>query len=480
MEPSKYQTHIYEKVAQAPQTSLIIDALAGSGKTTTIVKSLDFISPNESVLFCAFNKHIADELALRAPAHVSASTLHSLGLSNIRSGFRKVKVNKWKNSEILNDFFPDPRKLRDAVEKKNALIDRLTSEKIISLAKANLCPPSIALAAHYGEFAEERHVSAAIAAIERATEVEKLGVDFDDMIYLCAIEFVKCEKFTTIVVDEAQDLNESQISMLLKSRMSVSSRIIAVGDPFQSIYGFRGASGAAMQTLSAATQALELPLSICYRCATNVVKSAQKFVPQIEWWENSPAGIVDSMKYDKMLDALHPGDYVLCRVNAPLFSIALNLIKRNIKPTLRGKDLAKQLSSLARRLCKNGETLSEFAQTINEWRSKQLENVESQSKRSDVIDRAEVLLICAAAAGSPSATADFIESLFEESRNSVTLSSIHRAKGLEADRVFWLQFALKPEKLLDWELPIEQINLPYVATTRAKRELYYVELPKQS
>jgi len=480
MTPSKYQLEIYTQVERSPQTSLVVDALAGSGKTFTIVKSLDFISDRESVLFCAFNKHIADELALRAPAHVSASTLHSLGLSNIRSEFRKVRVNKWKNSELLNDFFPDPRKLHDKVEKKNALIDRLVTEKLISLAKANLCPPSIELAAHYGEFAEERHVIAASAAIERAVEVEKFGVDFDDMIYLCAIGFVKCEKFTTVIVDEAQDLNESQIAMLLKSRMSNSSRIIAVGDPWQSIYGFRGASGESMKTLSAATQALELPLSICYRCASNIVKSAQKFVPQIEWWENSPAGIVSEMKYDKMLDTLHPDDYVVCRINAPLFSIALNLIKRNIKPTLRGKDLAKQLSSLARKLSKNGESLSEFRQTVESWRDKQLSGLESQSKRSDIIDKAEVLLICASAAESPSQTADFIESLFEESRNSVTLSSIHRAKGLEAERVFWLQFALKPEKLLDWELPIEQVNLPYVATTRAKRELYYVELPKQS
>lgn len=480
MTPSKYQTRIYEEVSQSPQTSLIIDALAGSGKTTTIVSSLDFIKPSESVAFVAFNKHIADELSQRAPAHVTASTLHSLGLSNIRQEFRKVRVNKWKNAELLNEFFPDPRALRDAGEKKNAFIDRLIAEKLISLAKANLCPPSVELAAHYGEFAEERHVSAANATLERATEVEKLGVDFDDMIYLCAVGFVKCEKFTTIVVDEAQDLNESQIAMLLKSRMNDSSRIIAVGDPWQSIYGFRGASGEAMRTLSAATQALELPLSICYRCAINVVKSAQKFVPQIEWWENSPPGIVSEMKYDKMLDALRPDDYVLCRINAPLFSIALNLIKRNIKPTLRGKDLAKQLSSLARKLCKNGETLNEFCQAVDSWRDKQLSGLESQSKRSDIIDRAEVLYICARAAGSPSATADFIESLFEENRNSVTLSSIHRAKGLEAERVFWLQFALKPEKLLEWELPIEQINLPYVATTRAKRELYYVELPKQS
>lgn len=484
MTDSKYQLAIFSHIESSPKSSLIVKALAGAAKTTTALKLLNYIRPTESVLYCAFGKDTADTLEARLPdevkRYVSASTLHSQGLSNIRNEFRKVRVNKWKVATLLDECFPDPRKVHDKVEKKNALIDRLVTEKLVSLAKANLCEPSIELAGHYGDFAEERHVQAATRCIERATEIEKFGVDFSDMIYLNAIGFVRQEKFTSIVVDESQDLDKGQIAMILKSRFNDSSRVIAVGDPKQSIYGFRGAAGDSMQLLADAINADELPLSICYRCAKQIVAHAQRFVPEIEWWEDSPTGVVASMKYDEMLDSLKPGDYVLCRINAPLFSIALNLIKRNIKPQLRGKDLAKQLSSLAQKLCRNGESQSEFAASVSQWRDKQLEGIESQTKRTEIIDRAEVLLICASAAGSPSQTSAFIESLFEESRNAVTLSSIHKAKGLEAERVFWLQFALKSEKLLDWELPIELTNIPYVATTRAKRELYYVELPKES
>jgi hypothetical protein len=43
----------------------IIDAVAGSGKTTTIVESVGFIDPSKRVLFCAFNNSIAKEIASR-------------------------------------------------------------------------------------------------------------------------------------------------------------------------------------------------------------------------------------------------------------------------------------------------------------------------------------------------------------------------------------------------------------------------------
>jgi len=476
MKYSKYQQAIFEHL-QNSQQSLLIAALAGSGKTSTIVHALNYIHKSERVLFCAFNKHIAEELEGRVPFHVDVKTLHSLGYSNIRRSFPKVKLNKEKNSEILDTFFTNPRNIHDKTEKKNAIADRKIVERLVSLAKATLSEPSIGLAEYYGDVAFERHVEAAKRCLEEATNVGKYGVDFDDMIYLCAIDFVTCEPFTTIMVDESQDLNESQIAMLLKSRRSPDSRVVAVGDSHQSIYGFRGASSDAIKILGEQTGAVTLPLSICYRCAKHIVEQAQKFVPAIEWWEDSPQGVVADVNHKQMLDILRPGDYVVCRINAPLFSVALKLIERNKKPQIRGKDLGKHLAELADRLSKN-ETYDEFVDAVLRWRDTQIQRADSQSKCVEIDDCANVLILCARAAGSPAKTRKFIDNLFADKYDPVVLSSIHKAKGLEAERVFWIKYGLKTERLLDWEIQVETVNIPYVAVTRAKRELYYVTLPK--
>ena len=98
MKPSKYQESIFDFVKNGTGNA-IVDAVPGSGKTTTIVKALEFIPPNLDVLFCAFNKHIADELKTRVPANCSVGTLNSLGwqICLKRVGYIKLNVNKVDN-----------------------------------------------------------------------------------------------------------------------------------------------------------------------------------------------------------------------------------------------------------------------------------------------------------------------------------------------------------------------------------------------
>ena len=75
---------------------------------------------------------------------------------------------------------------------------------------------------------------------------------------------------------------------------------------------------------------------------------------------------------------------------------------------------------------------------------------------------------------------DKINEYISASDNCIKLSTIHRAKGLEADRVFILNFNelpyFKPNQKY-WEREQEQ-NLKYVAVTRAMEELYLVKSEK--
>ncbi len=73
-----------------------------------------------------------------------------------------------------------------------------------------------------------------------------------------------------------------------------------------------------------------------------------------------------------------------------------------------------------------------------------------------------------------------IEELFSTTKSGVTLSTVHKAKGLENDRVFILRpdlLPLKRENQQPWE-KMQELNLKYVAITRAKKALFFVEANK--
>ena len=74
-----------------------------------------------------------------------------------------------------------------------------------------------------------------------------------------------------------------------------------------------------------------------------------------------------------------------------------------------------------------------------------------------------------------------IDSLFADSAACCRLSTVHKAKGLEAPRVFWLNSSQCPAKWARSEAALEQEkNICFVADTRAKVETIYIEMPRSS
>ena len=150
---SPYQQAIFAHFHPAlPSTNLLISAVAGSGKTTTIVeaynRALSTAIPMSAcgitttrpprVLFLAFNKAIADELAAR---NVNASTFHSLGMSALRSAGHKPTISKWKVADLIKSTLsPD------------LLEDYADLSRLISIGKgcATLTPPWLDLITDHG------------------------------------------------------------------------------------------------------------------------------------------------------------------------------------------------------------------------------------------------------------------------------------------------------------------------------------------
>src|SRR5271165_2210458 len=74
---SDYQKAIFRNIATGTG-NLIVIARAGSAKTSTLVEGSRYIPKGKKSLFCAFNKHIQEELKSRLGSYIECSTLHSL------------------------------------------------------------------------------------------------------------------------------------------------------------------------------------------------------------------------------------------------------------------------------------------------------------------------------------------------------------------------------------------------------------------
>lgn len=234
--PSSYQETIFEFV-KTGEGNAVVEAVAGSGKTTTIVKALEFTPKDAKVAFVAFNTAIARELQDRAPQHVEVRTLHSLGLKNISNWLGvKPQIEEGKVKNILSNLLE--------TEEDWEMLSPLY--KAISLAKGTLMEPTFeAFEEMCDRYGIETNGQAArmFQLTLRVLEVCRAQsgvVDFDDMPWLPIVLNMPCEKFDYLFCDESQDLNKCQIALVLRS-ISENGRVVCVGDRNQSIYGFRGA-----------------------------------------------------------------------------------------------------------------------------------------------------------------------------------------------------------------------------------------------
>lgn len=279
--PSPEQEDFFSALRET-SSNLLLKASAGSGKTTTIIHACRQLPAGSRVLFLAFNRDIADTLKARLPSSVSAQTFHSLGLAAWKKTLfpKQVKISGDKLFDILKT------KLRDAKDRELYLSPAL---KLTSFAKnvgvgslITDCPATfLSLIAHFD--VQHEGLNARLADISQkllhASNELRTIIDFDDMLYFPLKEETRLDPFDYVFIDEAQDTNQVQRELLARL-LTPSSRLVAVGDASQAIYGFRGADASAMSQLKDHFSMTELPLSVSYRCSQAVVKEAQKWERQ--------------------------------------------------------------------------------------------------------------------------------------------------------------------------------------------------------
>ena len=483
--PSKYQEAIFEWV-KTGRGDAFVEAVAGSGKTTTLVQAAKLVSPHDS-LFLAFNKLIVNELVTKLGPAYQVKTLNALGHGALMKGLGKKKLilNANKYNDILFD------SLKDMVEKKNLQEVLKVCRELTSLAMSNLADPSdeglTEVADHYGivtPSALSLHDTFNLVrnTLQTGEAQAKAGIiSFDDQIWLPVKWGFSPSKVSFILIDEAQDLSKAKLELALMAR-GPGARILFVGDPKQSIYGFAGADARAVPNILERTGAKVLPLSVCYRCPVSVIEHAKKLVPHIEAAPNAKPGEVKEVKESELPVMVKNGDLILSRITAPLVTLCIRLIGQKIPARVRGRDIGKSIVATAKEALE-GASWGEIMEKLDTYHANHTAVLMTRKNPGSAIqnltDKVDGVRACVEGfpeAKSLEAFAACVEGLFSDELGTVNLSTVHKAKGLEADTVY----IIRPEKLplvwknqREWEAE-QEMNIDYVARTRAKEALIYV------
>jgi superfamily I DNA/RNA helicase len=499
-QPSKYQQAIFDWIERG-EGHAVIEAVAGSGKTTTAVQAMRLIPRERRVIFLAFSKAIAQELSERIPRHCEASTLNSLGHRAWCRFAGRVRLDVSKTDAIMASALTEAE-----VKRWGSVIKRL-----VDVAKASGVAPADMrgvqgllpddphvwgeMISHYDidlrlEFmTREKAKEAQLGCIELARRVLRLSIeathtiDFNDQLYLPVLYGVSLPKYDWIFVDEAQDLSPIQ-QRLVEMAIGEKGRIVAIGDSRQAIYGFRGADAASMRNFRERLGAVELPLSICYRCPKSHIERAKEFVPQLEAAPGALRGEVQDFGDKWDASVFSNQDIIICRASAPLVRAAFKILSQKVAVRILGRDLGKGIVALIRKLKAFNQL--ELSEKLNAWRDREIAKMQAKDPEAntdridDKADTVEAFMEMFPEA-SPEMLCREVEKLYsDETGGILTLSTVHRAKGLEAHRVFILNEWMMPLKAAKrpWQQEQER-NLQYVAYTRAKSFLGFIEIKRR-
>lgn len=457
---------------------ILLEARAGTGKSFSCREGMR--RTKGSRLYCAFNKHIATEFGQDLPNGCRAATMHSLGYAACRDAFKGIQIDDRKTSNLIKQIVGTkiPYDARVGLER---LVSLCKGETITGRGRSQLLDLVVRHDIQLGTGEDLEAALDCLPTILNACAEDTTRADFDDMIWLPVIHRLTPRPADILFVDEAQDLNTCQQKLALA--LCPKGRIVIVGDRYQSIYGFRGADVDSIpnmeRILSATERGLKtLPLTVTRRCPTMVVEMARMLVHDLEPMPDAPEGSIDVSGTERAIDAMSDGDMVLCRTNAPLVGAAFRLIRNGKKASIKGRDFGTALVKFIRGL--GASTIPELCKEVEEHRAREVERLVAMKAKPETLvtlsDKCDCVNELASVCKSVAEVITKVETLFsEDSGDGVILSSVHRAKGLEADHVFILRPELLPHPSADkdWEVQQER-NICYVAVTRSKHKLTFV------
>lgn len=528
MNLSTYQQEIIDAFDNT-NDNLFISALAGTGKTFMLVElSKRITNKSKRAVFIAFNKSIAEELKEKIQNPIFKTfTFNALGylilLKNAEKEKIEVHLDPFKTNNIVYKMVKEKFKHVDVETRGEFINDFVTLFELCKVKDVDINDTEqIDKMLEYNDlfmtdeiFYEEIYEGIQHIYNENLRLFQEEGIiNFSDQIYLTLKKLRANEwfvppylKFDYIFGDETQDWNRIQQLLSLFLRKP-NARVILVGDQHQAIYAFNGADGFSFRNLKKLYNMKELSLPINYRCASSHLDYVNDVYDYIHILPrpNAPLGTLSTVSLEDMYNKAKIGDFVLSRKNADLCEVSLGFLKKNKPIYIKDTDLVNKVVKLIEKIQKKSksvddfieildDTIAEYKASLKKEKTKQIEEGEIQTAETEKYDFSNGkvdLLNCVdiliqnykANSGKYARLKNFVPYVqkmlnTQNPRNCIICTSIHQAKGLEANNVFVLHEGRAFTELGRNKVQQQQeMNLSYVALTRAKENLYLVDGPK--
>jgi DNA helicase-2/ATP-dependent DNA helicase PcrA len=461
------------------KSSLTVEAGAGCGKTTLIVKG-ERLLPRQT-LFLAFNKSIADELSSRMPLR-TCKTFHAIALSNLTSRLGRLKVDAYKYEKLATHVGCS----RDEAKAVAAFIDKFQlqvagcylspSEWTPELFK-EVIPESDIFDIEIPDNSSMDYVLAMATQVLQSEAKKLSGLTFSDMLFFLVHYSItnrwSLRDWDCVVVDEAQDVSPIRLEIIKR----LSNRVIQVGDPRQAIYAFAGAMSGAMREIADAFGCVSYPLSVTWRCANAIVREASDVVGDfLTARPDAPEGFVGEVPLSYIFQSsLDNQSMIVCRANAPLIKVATGLMKDGT-PFNFMSEMPERLAKRSDKLATGASGMAAYKTAVRDFYDKKMEEIKSKNLRARLQDELDCILLCCSYVSAPKEVGEYLRRL-SYSKSGVLLTTGHKAKGLEAENVYILRPDLIPAPWVDpdnEEQYQQELNLKYVMITRAKQNLFYI------
>lgn len=472
MNPTPEQDAILTHCTGTAYPNLMINALAGTGKSTTL-KLIDRANKIKPALYLVFAKRNQLEAIEAQKAGEFASTTaiktfngigHGIWANNITAN---IVLDKQKSRTIWRHMVDDMKRAdaNEAWRHYSVVMDGVEKAKALGYVPAdcNRAAEPLIDADSLVHAMDERPTPEAMELIDDLllTSIAKAYsgiIDFNDQIYMPALFGGTFPKFPRVMVDEYQD--QSPVNHAMLNRL-VRGRLIGVGDPHQNIYGFRGAKAGGMAGAVETYGMTSLPLSISFRCPSAIVEAARWRVPHFQW--SKQGGSVHTASKFEGSD-FADNSTIICRNNAPLLRLAFKLISIGRSVAVMGSELGPRLVAIMKKLGDSTTSRKQLFSEIEQWREDRLV---AGSKSAN--DLADCMRVFAEHGDTLSSAISYAEHIFAQ-RGAIQLLTGHKSKGLEFDNVYFLD-----EHLLDDRE--QDLNLRYVIQTRSQNKLTMIDSP---
>lgn len=520
---------VRDRLTQNPKKGLLVEALAGTGKSTMLAEIAGLLRDNginsKECRFIVFGRKNKADLAKKLSTIVwenSAQTLNSLGYEILRDalgkGHKQFRLNTGKYQQIaenlgyLDKYDREGNKVsgslqqldqneESAIKSKGDFIDLIDKIRLHCCFLDELKPNDILdICERYNIEIISNKITQVFEAVCDVLEeglnegINKQHIDFLDQIWLLWHDqnayrniFRKwSNELKIIAIDESQDVDPLQIEFIKLLHNESNNFIIAVGDRFQAIYSFRGAISDGIDVIAKKFNCEKMPLTTNWRCGTKHLRLVREIYPNINIKPSptAPDGEIRIIKEDKFLSIFDESDrslsfFGICRKNAPLIIFAIRLITAGYPARIKDRNLGARLLGKIKEVCRSRYQQSEFLGELSHWfdiRCDSLAKLPEKVKEQKLVELRDYRDCLGALFNRflPESLDDWkqeIDNIFDESETEqkiIDLYTIHSGKGGEGHYTFILypeQMPIEHPKQSKEEYE-QELNMIYVALTR--------------